>query len=158
MARRTREELLAEYRRIEAMFDTWRDYEIARASSMYPEYAEGLGDLSSEAALAKARPGGFTLSGLIEGTRQALNDISKELGHAIEDDCSEGRGFLAFYRERTGRDWWDDAGDPTKMARKILKQGRIRNKTECYLLENILTNVDQTVFPLTNPSGWKPCA
>ena len=145
MARRTKEELLAEYRRIGAIFDTWRDYEISRAT---PERAESLrrNVPSSEVALARVVPGGPTLSDLIEGTRQALNDISDELTDAIEQGWPEGRGFLAFYRDRTGRDWWQDAGNPAKMARKVLKRGRVRNETEWYFLEIILTKVDQTVF------------
>ncbi len=145
MPRRTKDELLAEFRRIGAIFDTWRDFEIARAS---PERAASLrrNVRSSEEALAEMGPGGATLSSLIEGHQIALNDICEQLGHGIEANKPEARDFLAFYRERTGRDWWDDAGDPAKRARKILKRGRIRNATEWYLLENILTNVDQTIF------------
>jgi hypothetical protein len=146
MARRTKDELLAELRRLGALCDAWRDYEMAHGSPSMRELV-GRSTWPSKDWIAGAlAPGGPHLSEVVAGFQQAVNDTSEQLGHALEDGSPEGRGFLAFYRERTGRDWWADAGDPARMARAILRRGRIRDETEWYLLENVLSDVDQTVF------------
>lgn len=145
MAQRTKAELLAEARRIGALYDAWREFQLTYGP---PERAARMRETTcpSEQWFAGAGRGGPTLSQLIEGTRQAVNDASETITDAVEQGWPEGKGFLNFYRARTGRDWYDDAGDPAKASRAILKRGRIRNETEWYVLEGILTRADQAVF------------
>jgi hypothetical protein len=146
MARRTKDELLAELRRLGALCDAWRDYQMAHGPTWMRETLARSSRPNEDHVAAVLEPGGPRLSEVVAGFRQAVNDKSEMIGDALEAGRPEGRGFLAFYRERTGRDLWADAGDPARMARAILRRGRIRDETEWYLLENALSNVDQTVF------------
>lgn len=146
MARRTRDELLAELRRLGALCDAWRDYQLAHSPPSTQERLSHTTQPSEHWIAGILASRDLPLSEWVAGFQQAVNDTSEQIGDALEQGWPEGQGFLAFYRERTGRDWWADAGDPAKMARAILRRGRIRNETEWYLLENVLSNVDQTVF------------
>lgn len=140
MARRSRAELLEEGRRVGAVWDAWREWRIAHP---LPGRSRVEATTSpSEPWLAPA-PGGPTLSQLLAGMRQAINDIGEGLTHGLEANDPDARAFLAHYRERTGREWWADAGDPATMARAILRRGRIRDETEWHLLDGILGDVDQ---------------
>jgi hypothetical protein len=142
MARRTKDEL----RRLGALCDAWRDYELAHSPPSTRERSSHTTRSSEDWIAGILESDGSRLNEWVTGFQQAVNDTSEQIGDALEQGWPEGRGFLIHYRERTGRDWWADAGDTAKMARTILRRGRIRNETEWYLLENILTNVDQTVF------------
>jgi len=138
MTRRTKDELLAEARHLGALWDLWREWRIVHDTTGMFEAATK----TSAQHLSHVGTGGVSLSGFISGFRQVINDIS----HQIESFPDTYGAFLDFYRERTGRDWGSDAGNPDKKARAILRRGRIRNDTEWHLLESILTDVDQTVF------------
>lgn len=146
MARRTKDELLAELRHLGGLLSAWQGYQMAHGSASTREVYGRKSQRTKDWIAGALEPGAPRLSDLVAGFQQAVNDISEQIGHALDDGSPEGRGFLAFYRERTGREWWADAGDPAKMARAILRRGRIRDETEWYLLKNILSNVDQTIF------------
>jgi hypothetical protein len=136
--------MMAELRRLGALFDTWRDYQLAHGEpAMQRAYQK---TPRSDDLLAHIKPDGPRLSDLLEGTKQGVNDISDELREGLEQGWPTASGFLAYYRERTGREWWAGAGDPVRTARAILKRGRIRDETEWYLLKNLLDPVDQRDF------------
>ena len=104
MARRAKDELPAELRRLGALYDAWRDYEMTHGPPSMRDLTSHT-MRPSEDYLAIPGPGGPRLSKLLGGFQQAVNDISEQIRHALEDGRPEGHRFLAFYRERTGRDW-----------------------------------------------------
>ena len=135
---------MAEFRRWGALYDIWLEYELAGGE---PEMQKALHDTRrSNDFLALVKPGGPRLSDVLEGTKQGVNDISDELRMGLEQGWPTAAGFLAYYRERTGREWWADVGDPVRNARGILRRGRIRDETEWYLLKNLLDPADQTAL------------
>ncbi|TNC43790.1 hypothetical protein FHG66_20775 [Rubellimicrobium rubrum] len=134
--------MMAEFRRLGALFDTWLDYQLAHGeAAMQKAYQK---TRRSNDILTLVKPGGPRLSDVLEGTKQGLNDINDMIRDGLQEGWPSATGFLAYYRERTGREWWADAGDPVRMARAILKRGQIRDETEWYLLKNLLDPLDQT--------------
>ena len=96
--------------------------------------------------LATVGTDGTTMSHVIAGTREAINDHNQELSDMIEDGDPFAPAFLAYYAQKTCRDYYGDAGHPKKMARAILKRGEITDETEFRLIMGVLNNVDQTIF------------
>ena len=145
MARRSKEEMRAEFDRLSEIFELFLEFEM---SKMHWEEAERTRKLvpTPEQMLAMVGVNGTTMSHIIAGTREAINDNNQCLSEMIEDGDSFAREFLAFYRARTGRDYFDDAGHPKKMARAIFKSGEIADETEFRLMMGVLNNVEQTVF------------
>lgn len=145
MARRTKQELLAEFHRLFDIFELFVEFQIAweterDGASLWPRVP------SREDDLADVENGGATLSQSVSGLRDAVNDQNEMLGYAAEEGDPFVPKFLAFYRARTGRDYYDDAGSPRKMGRLILKRGHIADATEYRLINGILSDTTQTVF------------
>lgn len=145
MVRRTKEEMRAEFDRLSDIFELYCEFE---RSKMSKERAENHRSLvtSREEMISWVEQGKATMSDIVAGTREAINDTNEMLSYSVEDRTSYASEFFAFYRERTGRDYYDDAGHPKKMARKILKRGEILDETEYRLIDGVLSNVEQTVF------------
>lgn len=145
MARRTKDELLAEFHRLYDIFETADEFRLRRLGVADAERDRGFTP-TRERMLTQLGQQGVTLSQLIAGTREAINDTSEMYGDPDDSRNGEARAFHAFYRERTGRDWFADAGNPAKMARAILQRGRIRDETEWRLLTAVLADTEQTVL------------
>jgi len=82
---------------------------------------------------------GATMSQIVAGAWEAVDD-----NLAMFEELS--KDFVAFYNERTGRDFYREFSDPARRAKAILKRGRIEDDTEFRLLTEILSNVEQTIF------------
>lgn len=143
--RRTKEELLVEFHRLCDVFETiWEcqfpylPEELVVCHKKYVVTPEGM--------LRWLEDGRCTASEIVFGMRQGLNDTVEQLVYLMEDDPGTATKIFAAYRERTGRDFWDDAGNPLKAAKAIVKRGSIANETEFYLLKGLMSNVDQKLF------------
>ena len=79
------------------------------------------------------------MSQIVAGAREGVDDTL-----AMFEELS--KDFVAFYNKRTGRDFYREFSDPARRAKAILKRGHIEDDTEFYLLTEILSNVEQTVF------------
>ena len=131
--RRTSKQALAELHRLydffEALDDCWADpaddTEVQRRRKSRVSRERTLGALTS---------GHATASQLSQGVREALNDFSEQIMHLLQDNPKGAQNILRRYRERQGRELWDDIGHPKKLLKQILKRGRINNETEYLLL------------------------
>lgn len=145
MARRSKEEMRAEFERLSDIFEVILDFDCSRMSEA--EAARKRSRVHSrERMYSWVETGKATMSEIIAGTREAINDQSEALSELLNFDDEYVSGFLAYYQRRTGRDFFEDAGNPKKIARKILKRGNIADEAEYRVLMGILNNVDQTVF------------
>lgn len=88
-------------------------------------------------------------SELLNGLKQAINDFSLGVQDGLRRNDTEMFDFLTRYKTATGREFLDDAGNAHKIAKKIVKRGTVANETEFYLLKELLTDGDQTVFSET---------
>jgi hypothetical protein len=145
MVRRSKEELRAEFNRLSDIFGLFCEFERSRMSPARAAEHRSL-VAGPEKMLSWVEEGKATMSQIIAGTREAINDQNEMLGYSAEAGDSFAPEFLAFYKEKTGRDYYDDAGHPRKMARMILKRNEIVDETEFRLINGIMSNVDQTVF------------
>ena len=116
MARRTREELLAEFHRLSDIFELFVEFDLSRKTESDAARYRSLIP-TREDMLADVEGGGSTLSQVVAGTREAINDQNEMMGFGAEEGDPFVPEFLAFYRARTGRDYYDDAGNPRNMAR-----------------------------------------
>lgn len=145
MARRSKEELLSEFHRLCDILDVCIEFmKDMAALHGIPDHTDAL--QPRDYWLAQVGKNGTTLTDLISGTQQAINDQSEELGYWLEDEPAIAAKFLSVYKQRTGRDYFVDAGNPKKLARKLLKRNEIQSESEYYLLTGILSDVEQTVF------------
>ena len=85
-------------------------------------------------------------SELLTGLQQAVNDFTLGLQEGIKNGDPDAVSLLSRYKKETGRNFFHDAGNPRKVVIKILKRGTIANETEFYLLKELLSDGDQTVF------------
>lgn len=104
------------------------------------------GVVTRERMLRLLTNGTANASELLGGVQQGLNDLLETMMIALEDTPANANLVLAAYKEQTGRNLFDDAGNPQKVAKAIVKRGAIENDTEFYLLKEVMSNVDQTVF------------
>lgn len=88
----------------------------------------------------------FPASEELNGLQQAVNDFSLGVQGGIERNDPQIVAFLARYKTATGHVFFDDAGNPSKIAKKIVRRGAIDNETQFYLLKEILSDVEQTVL------------
>lgn len=145
MARRTKEELLKEFHRLSDIFELTFEFQLSRRSEADVAWMRDSVP-SRDDMLSWVERGEATLSQIVSGTREAINDNNEELSHAMQDSDPYAVEFLAFYRDRTGRDYYDDAGHPKKMARAILRRGKIEDETEWRFINGILSDTTQTTF------------
>lgn len=143
--RRTSTQALAEFHRLydffEAVDDCWADpadvTEVQRRRKSRVSRERMLGALTS---------GHATASQLSQGVRQALNDSSEQIMHLLHDNPKAAQNILCRYRERQGRELWDDIGHPKKLLKQILRRGRINNETEYLLLTAHLGDQEQQLM------------
>ena len=143
MARRTKDELLAEFHRLYDVFETiWdirceMDVEVAE----YQHLA-----MSREEMLELVDRKQTTLSQAIGGTMEAINDYAVGYEMQSPSETATYTAFLDRYHKRTGRHFFQDIGRPTSTAKAILRRGRIADETEYQILNEFLVNVDQAVL------------
>lgn len=102
---------------------------------------------SSERMLEWVEEGQATLSQIIAGTQQAIKDFNVTLVEDASNGGSLVQRFATFYRNRNdGREYFSDVANPRKLAAKILQRGKLKNDTEWYLLKELTTAADQTLF------------
>jgi hypothetical protein len=140
MARRTKEEILGEFHRLYDFFDIACD--IISSIDAFGHNGRRLAGPREE-MLLWLDDGKATASQILSGLQQALNDLA--LGIDAPDHPASVE-FAKRFRERTGRDFLDAIGRPSTSIKKILKRGRIVNETEYYLLNEILSQTDQTAL------------
>lgn len=143
MARRSKEQMLAEFHRIydvsEVLFD------IGCEIGLYD--AEDRKLLISRARyleLVKNREA--TLSQCISGIMQAINDFVLLPSDASTEEVALHGYVRHRYKEMTGSNLFSDLEDPVSLAKKIVKKAKITTDEEHYVLKEILIAVDQTVF------------
>jgi malate synthase len=147
MVRRGKDELLAELNRFWDILDASWACRSELHDTFDPELAEVLTYRPSrQSFLSVAGNGQATMSQLLAGVRQAINDESEKWGLHETRPGPEASAFLTFYEGKTGRAYFEDAGNPRKLARRIPGRGEIVNETEYDLVLGISSNVDQTVF------------
>lgn len=145
MARRTKAEMMVEFDRLFEISSTaWefqKDHAPAPLKHIYDHTP------SKQQMLELVESGKVTLSQLIEGLHQDINDFSESITDWTGHNDPDAQEFLAYYRARhEGRDYFTDAGDPRKTAKRIFKRGTIANETEWYVIKAVMDNTDQTVF------------
>lgn len=145
MARRSREELKAEFDRLYDVFELFLEFELSQVDEEHAAFRKSLVP-TREQVLSLVGKDGVTMSNIVDGTRQAINDQNEMLSIAAEDGEPFASEFLEFYKARTGRNYFDDAGNLSKIARTIFKRGEIADEMEFRLLMGVLNNVEQTVF------------
>ncbi len=102
---------------------------------------------SSERMLEWVEEGQATLGQIIAGTQQAINDFNVTLVADASNGGSLVQRFATFYSNRhDGREYFSDVANPRKLAAKILRRGKLKNDTEWYLLKELTTAADQTLF------------
>ncbi len=145
MARRSKKEMRAEFDRLSDIFEVVCEFQRSRMNPATVAEHRSL-TATREKMLSWVEDGKATLSEIVAATREAINDQNEMLSESTEDGDSFALDFFAYYKERTGRDYCDDAGHPRKLARAILKRGEIIDETEFRFMNGILSNVDQMVF------------
>jgi hypothetical protein len=145
VARRSKQELIVEFHRLYDVLETLN-------ACMGPLYDPELADILNEGIASRELMLSFlstkkaTASELVGGTEQALNDMLLGLEYALQDEPENAALVFESYAKKTGRNLYDDAGNPQKIAKAIVKRGSISNDTEFYLLKEIMCDVDQAVF------------
>jgi hypothetical protein len=145
VARRSKEELIAEFHRLYDLFETLT---ACQEPLFDPDDFKWFNEHvpTREHMLECLADGKVTASELVQGTQQGVNDYLSDIEGALEDEPEKAKLVLVAYKERTGRNLFDDVGNPKKTAKLIFKRGKIENDTEFYLLKEVMSNVDQTVF------------
>ncbi|MVO15079.1 hypothetical protein [Parasedimentitalea huanghaiensis] len=135
--RRTREELRAEFIR---MLDIWthvRSFlllQMQDIDGMDPDQ-----DLpTSDALLDKFDNGPGTSSQHLCGLQQALNNWLVGLPNALKHGEATATAFLARYTSASGRDFFDDMGDPKRKLQMIMNRGQLQDEDDYHLLKNAL--------------------
>gem|GEM_PF-6534090 len=155
MPRRTKEELKLEFERLSSIFQVIIDFERTET----PEQAADL-DLvrTKEDMLGWVASGKATLSEITRGTQMAINDFQMGLSdfneetHYLMSPFERGpdrNKFLAFYRERTGRDFYLDVTDSKQTARSVVRRGNIKTEVEYYVVVELVNDVSQSVLSQT---------
>ncbi|WP_108879696.1 hypothetical protein [Anderseniella sp. Alg231-50] len=143
--RRTKEEMLQEFHRLYDIIETYEEFLVTQMDT--EEAAEYVDDtISRQQMLTALERNELTLSEAVSGVRQAINDNNFDLADSVNCDDDHLSDFLNFYKTRTGRTYYDDAGCVKNMARAIFGRGKIADDTEYYLMKEILIDTAQTVF------------
>ncbi len=142
VVRRTKEQMQAELARLSEIFDVIREYMLREEQSadrraLIPTGAE------IQAAIQDRK---MTASDTIASLQQAINNHSIALEQAQQNGLSTLIDFPAFYKNRTGRNYFEDIQHPGAAARAILARGVITDETEYYLLIEYLNDTSQTIF------------
>jgi hypothetical protein len=68
------------------------------------------------------------------------------LNMQVEESPEFVATFFKMYREKTSREYFEDFDTAPKIAKAILRRGVIADETEFYLLNDIMSDTEQTVF------------
>lgn len=145
MARRSKEELIAEFHRLYDIFETLN-------LCMEPIYGAECLAMMKENVIKRDRmlewlsEGTATASEIVQGTQEGLNDTLLSLQYAMEDKPEKVETVLTAYKQKTGRHLYADTGNPLQIVKAIVRRGRIENDTEFYMLKEVMSCVDQVVF------------
>jgi len=148
MARRSKQDMRAEFDRLNGIFETIVAFKKLNVPKEHLSSFDAVP--SREDMLNWGETGKATLSDLLSGTTQAIQDFSCDLYEQDAFGDKKAQDFLELYSARhDGRSYFSDVGDPTKGAAKILRRGVIRNETEWYLIKAIMDDVAHTSFTLS---------
>lgn len=142
MARRTTEALWAEIDRCDAFLRIAEEFEkvFFPGEAALREAEEGLPD--KDIFVASGLRNGATLSEMLSGYEQAVNDHMAAFAMTAPDAVAYATGLRAYYRERTGRELLSDFPPPTRKLKAIVKRGKIRNDTEFYLVKECVDDLE----------------
>ena len=147
MARRTKEQLIAEIERIDAILRLQEEFRLEQPPRG-PEEAGSMAFVlpSREEWMAMGAAHGF--SQVLRGWEEALSDAVR---WTLREDLKYGeadyaRAFQAFYKARTGRELRDDLHDPGRIAKAALRRGRVKDHSEYVTLREILNDGDQAIL------------
>lgn len=143
--RRTPEQLEEEFNRLYDCFETMTDC-MFNADGSYWTTGGGRHVVTCDGMLAWVGQKKATRSQIVSGVREALNDTSEQLTHWLDDYPERAADALRKYRDRTGRDYWQDSGLPRKFVRRMLKRGRVLDDTEFRLLNSVVSDLDQKML------------
>ncbi|MEL6642514.1 MAG: hypothetical protein AAFQ79_01155 [Pseudomonadota bacterium] len=142
MARRSSQEILASIERLTELvrvYEQWDDHYHGARPEPYDE-------MTIDWCIERLREEGIRNSGIEIGLKENLREIGEHILDIQRYVPHEAESFLAYYRERTGRDFWSDIENPHKAAKAIVRRGSIREESEFRLLMSILSDTEQTVF------------
>lgn len=147
MARRTKDQLIAEIERVDAIIRLEREFRLAQMEPGSPDHeamAFAFPDRDQWMAMGEAH--GF--SQILRGWEEALSDsvrwmLRVDLTHG---DAEYAQAFQAFYKARTGRELSEDLHDPGRVAKAALRRGRVKDHAEYVTLREILNDVDQAIL------------
>ncbi|MEX0370512.1 MAG: hypothetical protein AB3N09_07760 [Tateyamaria sp.] len=95
----------------------------------------------------------WTASMHLQGLREAIKDnmigVYEALENAENGHQTEWARLPESYRQQTGRDFFEDAGDPLGRVKLILRRSRVSSEEDCRLLLGILNDVDQSLLTPT---------
>ncbi len=145
MPRRNKQELMAEFLRLNDAFEAMTHIlcELDPALASEREFIPTRQDM-----LVRIDAKDATVSQMNAGVMQAINDYAIGYEFASETEKQSFDVFLGQYQQQTGRDFFVDAGRPATKAKAIVHASQITNETEYHILNACLVNLDQTV--LTN--------
>ncbi|MEM9971146.1 MAG: hypothetical protein AAF762_08610, partial [Pseudomonadota bacterium] len=106
-----------------------------------------LDDIASRASwLELVDEGKATISQLIAGTKEALNDMSPR-GSSYPSEAAYETRFLQEYENITGRSFWSDYPKPQAQLKAIRARGAIADNTEARLVQDRLSDADEKSGP-----------
>jgi len=144
MARRTKEEVIAEFKRLYHCFEDMIDQINAHGPADVYHDKSMLIPLS--AYLEGIENGEFTASEALAGAKEGVDGNGLFLLEEIEKDPDAVAAMLKGYHEKTGRDYWSDAGDPKKAVKAVLKRGYAETEDEYYLIKEVVCDVDNSLI------------
>ncbi len=142
MARRSQTELLEEFHRLSDVLDAaWE----ARCR-MESERRGVEGPIPRERMLKFVNEGKATVSQIVQGTKEALNDMSPR-GSPHPTEAAQEARFLQEYKSITGRSFWSDYPKPKAQLKAIRARGAITDNTEARLVQDRLSDVEEKSGP-----------
>jgi hypothetical protein len=144
MARRSSEELLAEFHKRYDILEAIR--ECFMPSVNFFSTPEENGNTQREGMLRAVETGETTLSQVISGINMAIVDMFGFVEDIIECDSAHVKVALACYKAKTGRDYWSDEANPKALLKAIIKRGLISDDEEFYLVKELTYSVGQKMI------------
>ena len=96
---------------------------------------------SKDEWISRLRAHGVSWSQILQSFEQTLNEFLAVFAMSGPDVEALGRGFQAYFRERTGKELFSVVTPPLRKLKAIAKRGRIRNETEHYLVKEFTDNI-----------------
>ncbi|MDX8350942.1 hypothetical protein [Cognatiyoonia sp. IB215182] len=144
MARRSKEEVIAEIKRLYECFDDMIDQ--INTHGPVDNFIDKSLLIPLSAYLDGIENREFTASEALSGIKEGVNGNCLFLLEYIERDPDAVAAMLKGYQEKTGRDYWTDAGDPKKAVKAILKRGYAETEDEYYLIKEVVCDVDNSLI------------